>query len=228
MKTILITGANGNLGTAVVLNLHLKGHLICATVGPGPVDEAFNGMTVDTRQVNLTDEGEVRSYVDDITTKYPKVSAGVLLVGGFAMGDIKETDGAALDKQIALNFKTAYFVVRPLIEHFEKNGGGQIILVGARPALDANAGKGLVAYSVSKSMVFHLAELINASGKKKNIRATVLVPSTIDTETNRKSMPDADFSKWVKAEDIAETVSFILSDAGSTLRETVIKVYNEA
>jgi NAD(P)-dependent dehydrogenase (short-subunit alcohol dehydrogenase family) len=127
-----------------------------------------------------------------------------------------------------LNFKTAYFIARPLMQHFEKVGGGQFILIGARPALKAEAGKDYVAYALSKSLVFALSELINASGSGKKISSTVIVPSTIDTEANRKSMPDANFSKWVKAESIAETIEFVLSDAGQSMRDTVIKMYHEA
>lgn len=228
MQTILITGANGNLGTEVVKNLHGKGHGICATVGGGDLPAGFSEMTLDARSVNLTDEAASKQYIEEITQQHPDLSAAVLLVGSFAMGDIASTDGAAIDKQIALNFKTAYFIVRPMLAHFEKRGGGQFILVGARPALDANAGQGLVAYSLGKSLVFQLAEIINAAGKGKHITATVLVPSTIDTAQNRSAMPDADFSKWIKAGDIAESIAFLLTEAGSTLRETVLKVYNES
>lgn len=228
MRTILITGANGNLGNAVVENLHQKGYDICATVGSGSLPDSFNNMTKDIRQVNLTDEAAVDTYVKDITQQHPTLNAAVLLVGGFAMGDFKATDGAAIDKQIALNFKTAFFTVKPLMEHFLSKNGGQFILVGARPALTASAGKDMIAYALSKSLVFELANLINASGKGKGISATVLVPSVIDTDVNRKAMPNADVSKWVKAEDIAETIAFVLSDTGSILRETVLKVYHEA
>ncbi len=228
MRTILITGANGNLGTEVVKTLYEKGHDILATVGGGPLPDDFTKMTKDTRNVNLTDEAETQQYVQEITKQHPGLSAAVLLVGGFAMGSFKDTDAAAIDKQIALNFKTAYFVVRPLLEHFEKIGGGQFILVGARPGLDAAAGKNTVAYSIGKSLVFHLAELINAEGKGKHVTASVLVPSTIDTAPNRAAMPDANFSNWIKASDIAENIAFLLTDAGKTLRKTILKVYNEA
>ncbi len=228
MKTILITGASGNLGTAVVKTLYDRGYGICATVGSGEIPDGYDRMTKDVRQVNLTDETGVKQYVDEIAQRYQDLNAAVLLVGGFAKGGIKETDGMTIDKQIALNFKTSYFVARPLIDYFEQRGGGQFILIGARPALNPEAGKDLVAYALSKSLVLNLANLINAFGKGKNISATVLVPSTIDMDANRKAMPDADFSRWVKAEDIAETIAFVLSDAGTSLRESVLKVYNEA
>lgn len=228
MQTILITGANGNLGSEVVKKLYDKGYGVCAAVGPGPLPDNFDEMTKESRVVNLTDEAETQQYVQEIIGQYPSICAAVLLVGGYAAGSFKDTDDAAIDKQIALNFKTAYFVVRPLLEYFEKTGGGQFILVGARPAIDAHAGKNNVAYSIGKSLIFHLAELINAAGKGKHITATVIVPSTIDTPPNRSAMPDADFSKWIKASDIAENIAFVLTDAGKMLRETVLKIYNEA
>lgn len=228
MRTILITGANGNLGNAVVENLHQKGFDICVTVGPGNLEDSFKAKTKDFREINLTDEVAVDVYIKDLTQKHPTLNAAVLLVGGFAMGDFKMTDGAAIDQQIALNFKTAFFTVKPLMEHFQNKNGGQFILVGARPALNALAGKDMIAYALSKSLVFELANLINAEGKGKGITATVIVPSVIDTAANRKSMPNADVSKWVKVEDIAESIAFVLSDSGSILRETILKVYNEA
>jgi NAD(P)-dependent dehydrogenase (short-subunit alcohol dehydrogenase family) len=228
MKTILVTGANGNLGVSVVHHLHDLGCNVLATVGSGALPDDFQKMTTDLRNVNLTDEAASRLYVEEITHQHPDLAAAVLLVGGFAMGGILETTGETIDRQIALNFKTAYFIVRPLMEHFEKQGGGQFILVGARPAISPEAGKSMVAYALGKSLIFQLAEIVNAAGKGKGITATVLVPSTIDTPANRQAMPNADFSKWVKTEDISRTISFLLTPAGSTLREGVLKVYHES
>jgi NAD(P)-dependent dehydrogenase (short-subunit alcohol dehydrogenase family) len=109
----------------------------------------------------------------------------------------------------------------------EKNNG-KIVFVGARPALQASAGKSLIAYGLSKSLLFKLAEYLNAEAKGKNVTVTVVAPSTIDTEINRKSMPDADFDKWVKPEALAEVLEFLISEKGNVLRETVLKVYNNA
>ena len=89
-------------------------------------------------------------------------------------------------------------------------------------------GKGALAYSLTKSLLFRLAELLNATAKGKNVVASVVAPSTIDTAVNRKSMPDADFSAWVKPEDIATLLEFICSDEGNALREPVYKIYNNA
>ena len=78
---------------------------------------------------------------------------------------------------------------------------------------------------MSKTMVLRLAEFINAEGRDKNIRATVIVPGTIDTQANRRAMPDADFTRWVPPLRIAQAIAFCLSDAGRTLAENVMKIY---
>ena len=77
-------------------------------------------------------------------------------------------------------------------------------------------------------MIFKLADFINAEGKDKGVTATVIVPSTIDTEANRKAMPGADFSKWVPAKNIADAISFSLSETGRMLRENIVKIYNRS
>ena len=85
-----------------------------------------------------------------------------------------------------------------------------------------------MAYALSKRLVFALSDFINAYGKGKQIHSTVIVPSTIDTPANRKSMPDADFSKWVTADAISETIGFLFNESGSQVREGVIKMYHES
>ena len=86
----------------------------------------------------------------------------------------------------------------------------------------------MVAYGLAKSLIFRLAELMNDEAKGTDVVTSVVVPSTIDTPQNRKSMPDAKFDSWVKPEAIAEIIYFHCSSEGSALREPVIKIYNNA
>jgi NAD(P)-dependent dehydrogenase (short-subunit alcohol dehydrogenase family) len=86
----------------------------------------------------------------------------------------------------------------------------------------------MVAYSLGKSLIFRLAELMNAEAKGTDVVTSVIVPSTIDTPQNRKSMPDVDFNKWVKPEAIADVIHFYCSAGAAVLREPVIKIYNNA
>jgi NAD(P)-dependent dehydrogenase (short-subunit alcohol dehydrogenase family) len=109
-----------------------------------------------------------------------------------------------------------------------QHDGGRIVLVGSRPALVPKEGKNSFAYALSKSLIFKLADFLNAEGSSKNVTASVIVPSTIDTEANRSAMPDKDFTAWVKPEEIAASMAFICSGDGNPLRESVLKIYNRA
>jgi NAD(P)-dependent dehydrogenase (short-subunit alcohol dehydrogenase family) len=151
-----------------------------------------------------------------------------MLVGGFAIGNIKDTNADLIRKQFSLNFETAYFIARPVFQHMMENQNGRLVFIGSRPALEASAGKNVLAYALCKSMLFKLAEFLNAEGKGKNVTASVVAPSVIDTPVNRKDMPDADASKWVKPEALADVLEFIVSDKGEPLREMVYKVYGNA
>jgi len=109
-----------------------------------------------------------------------------------------------------------------------QNGYGRLVFMGARPALKPEQGKGSLGYALSKGLLFHLAELLNATAKGKNVVASVVAPSTIDTAINRQSMPDADPAAWVKPEQIAALLEFICSEKGDAIRDPVYKVYNNA
>lgn len=229
MKTVIITGANGNLGSAVTRLFLDRGYNIVATV---VAEEAKKELPAHKKLhvevVNLTDEGETTSFIQNVIAAHNTIDAALLLVGGFAMGNLKSTTGSDIKKQLTLNFDTAYHVVRPLYEHMLQHNNGRIVFIGARPALQAKDGKNLIAYGLSKSLLFKLAEYLNEEAKGKNVTATVVVPSTLDTALNRKSMPDADPDNWVKPEALAEVLEFIISEKGTPLRETVLKVYNNA
>jgi NAD(P)-dependent dehydrogenase (short-subunit alcohol dehydrogenase family) len=229
MKKIIITGANGNLGSAVTKFFLEKSYTLIATVENEEAKKQMpphNNLQVET--VNLENETEAALFVQNIINAHGNIDAALMLVGGFTAGNIENTKTGDIKKQIALNFETAYNIVHPLYKHMLQNGYGRLVFIGARPALQAVDGKNLVAYALSKSLLFKLAEFINKDAKGKNITATVVAPSTIDTPINRKNMPDADPNNWVKAEDLAEILEFVCSDKAGPLRETVLKVYNNA
>ncbi len=229
MKTVLITGANGNLGVAVTHEFLQKGHRVIATIRS---EEARKDLpehaNLEIAVIDLNDETATLHFINNAIAKYTIIDAALLLVGGFGMGDISDTNMADIKKMISLNFETAYHVAQPLFQHIMRNGNGRLVFVGGRPAIDPKAGKGLLAYGLSKSLLFKLAEYLNEEAKGKNITATVVVPSILDTTENRKSMPGADTNTWVKPAALAEILEFIVSDKSHPLRETVLKVYNNA
>jgi NAD(P)-dependent dehydrogenase (short-subunit alcohol dehydrogenase family) len=228
-RAVIITGANGNLGSAVTKTFLDKGYSVIATVAEESMKKDFSPHhNLEVMAVNLMEEDAAGSFVRSVTENYESLEGALLLVGGFTSGAIANTHGADVRKQIALNFETAFFVARPVFLHMLMKGKGRIVLIGARPALVAAAGKDLIAYGLSKSLLFKLAEYLNAEAKGKNVVVTVVAPSTLDTPLNRKSMPDADPENWVKPSALAEILEFIVSDRSGPLRETVLKVYNNS
>lgn len=229
MKTAIVTGASGNMGQAVVKKFLAEGYFVVGTVIPNdPVLINIKGNHFETAVVDLVNEDAVRQFVELVAIKHGRIDVAVLTVGGFAKGNIADTKTADISHQYKLNFETAYNVARPVFLQMMQQGSGRIFLIGSKPGSDMKNSSGMIAYSLAKSLVFRLAELLNEEAKGKNVVTSVIVPSTIDTETNRNSMPDSDFSKWVTPEDIAGVIWFYSSPGGATVREPVIKVYNNA
>ncbi len=227
-KNVFITGASGNLGKATTERFLKDGYNVIVTVTPGkPLKSKAEGLQL--YEADLTDEKSVDQIIKQVIADHSTLDAALLLVGGYAPGKIQNTDGAQIKKMFALNFETAYYAARPIFQHMlTQPKGGKIILVGSRPGIVANDGKNSLGYALSKSLIFKLADILNAEGSSKNVTTSVIVPSVIDTDENRKAMPNKDFTEWVKPEQIADAIAFLCSPEGEPLQETVLKVYNRS
>lgn len=229
MKSVIVTGASGNMGQAVIRKFLAEGfHVTGALIPNDPVKPDISHPAFEAAAVNLMDEEEAGKMVQAAADKHGSIDAAVLTVGGFAMGNIAATTSADILNQYRLNFETAYHVARPVFTQMMRQGSGRIFLVGSRPGQDMKNGKGMVAYGLAKSLIFRLAELLNEESKGTNVVSSVIVPSTIDTPQNRAAMPEADFTKWVTPEAIAEVIYFYCSGPGAVLREPVIKAYGNS
>jgi len=229
MKTAIVTGASGNLGQAVVKKFIEEGYKVTGTVVPGHTDELnFPADKFEAVAVDLGKEDAAQKFMDAVLEKNETIDAAILTVGGFATGKIADTKTADIAKQYSLNFETAYNIARPAFVQMMKQKSGRIFIIGSKPGLSAANSKGMVAYSLAKSLLFRLAELMNDEAKGTNVVTTVVVPSTIDTPQNRKAIPDANFDKWVKPEDIAAAIYYYTTGEAAILREPVLKVYNNA
>lgn len=229
-KTVIITGATGNLGGAVTEAFIAAGYKVIGTIEPGKRrDENRDTDHLKFMEVDLTDEAKVAAFVDKAHRAEGDITACVMLVGGFAMADIASTTGEDISKMTTLNFNTAYHTARPVLNIMKSQSSmGRLVFVGAKPALNPASAGGVTAYALSKSMVIQLANIINGGAKAHNATATVVVPSIIDTPPNREAMPAANFDDWVKPEKIASTILFACSEEGSELRGSVLKVYGNS
>lgn len=223
-KNVLITGAAGNLGSAVSKKLISEGYSVIGTIVPGH-RAPENG--VDFYECDLTDEKVTQAFFQTLMKKYQKLDAVIMLVGGFAMGNIREASSDDMMKMLTLNYFTAFHSAQNAIKWMNEATGGKLIFVGAKPAVEGG-GAAVLPYAISKSAVIKLAEIINEDKNNKNIQASVIIPSIIDTPPNQEGMPDANFDNWVKPEEIAENIAFLISDKANVLRDTVLKIYNNS
>lgn len=223
-RNIIITGAAGNLGQAVVEKFKREGYHIIALTQPGK-DEVVEEAD-DVYEVDVVDEQAVSEFIKEYHLQYGEVDALALIVGGFMSGDLEETLQKDLEKMFTLNFYSAFHLVKGFLPIMKKQQKGTFLFVGARPALQPADAQGVLAYAMSKKLVITLAEIIGEETKETSIRSHIFVPSTIDTPQNRESMPDADFTKWVNPNDIAEAMHYAVNTPA--LRNMTFKLYGES
>jgi NAD(P)-dependent dehydrogenase (short-subunit alcohol dehydrogenase family) len=219
-KIIAVTGASGALGKIVAATALAKGARVAA------IDHAASTVKATSERielggVDLTDAAEARKAIDAAASHFGKLDALVNIAGGFAFETTAEGDPKTWQRMYALNVLTALNASRSAIPHLSASGAGRIINVGAMGALQAGAGMG--PYAASKAGVHRLTEALAAEWKGK-ITVNAVLPSTIDTAANRASMPDADFAKWVRPEELAEVILFLASDAASAVTGALLPV----
>jgi NADP-dependent 3-hydroxy acid dehydrogenase YdfG len=227
-KIAIITGASGNLGQSVVKKFIDEGFNVVGTVHKYIPSEGLQAGNYHPIELDLMNEDDSQKLVSDAIVKYGSIDVAVLTAGGFAMGDIAATKTNDIYKQYQLNFETAYNIARPVFIQMMKQNNGRIFLIGSQAGLDVSKSKGVTAYALSKSLIFRLAELMNAESKDKNVVTSVVVPGTIDTPQNRESMPGADFSSWETPQQIADIIYQYSTREAAKLEEVVIKIYNKS
>ena len=218
-RVALITGGTGALGNAIVLDLLRSGALVTVTYSSGlewrklqtragDLEVSLDGVSVD-----LTRAGDVALVVRDLVNRCGHIDFLLCLAGGFAAGKVAETDEATWDRMLNLNLRTLTSVLRSVVPHMIAKNFGRIVTVSSGAILGGK-GAGTTAFAVSKGSVRHLSELLAEEVKGHDIRVFCLMPGTMDTEANRRSMPEADFSAWVKTETVAGVVHDLLKDRG--------------
>ncbi|MCZ2140713.1 MAG: SDR family NAD(P)-dependent oxidoreductase [Bacteroidia bacterium] len=206
MKTILISGASGNLGKALVQYFHNQNYNVVGLVRKQ--NDYFKSLQNYTEfEVDLTNEISVNDCIEKILKNVKTIDFALFTAGGFTMGNIENTSVENIEQQIQLNFFSAFTLSKPILNQMKKQGFGKIFFTGSMQGLYAHKGISTVAYTLSKSLLFQYAEIINTSVNNTSIKAHVIVPSTIDTPQNREAMPNADFSKWEKPEQIAMVIA---------------------
>lgn len=229
-KVVMVTGAAGNLGSAVSrAYLDAGATLVLVDHKAGQLRELFpeaasaEGHYL-ANSVDLTQPEDVEHLVQETMDRFGRIDAVVNTVGGFTMGQkVHEMDLETLSGMMELNARTFLLTSKFVVPHMLKAGKGKIVSVGARPSLEGRANMG--AYSVAKSAVLRLTEAMSSELKGEGINVNCVLPGTIDTPPNREAMPNADYAKWVKPESLAEVILFLTSDAARDIHGAAIPVY---
>jgi NAD(P)-dependent dehydrogenase (short-subunit alcohol dehydrogenase family) len=219
-KVLIVTGALGALGRVVTATALARGARV-AGLDHASSQAKPTPNRIELRGVDLTDPAQAQKAVDAVAAHFGSLDALVNIAGGFAFEPVAEGDGKTWQRMYAMNVLTALNASRAALGHISKSSTGHIVNVGALGALQAGAGMG--PYAASKSGVHRLTEALAAEWKGK-VTVNAVLPSIIDTKVNRASMPNADFSKWVKPEELAEVILFLASDAASAVTGALIAV----
>jgi NAD(P)-dependent dehydrogenase (short-subunit alcohol dehydrogenase family) len=226
-EVVIVTGAGGNLGAAVVRLLAERGWRIVAMERTEAalarvVDGLDPARVLAEPGVDLGDPDACAGLVRRAVERFGRVDGLVHTVGGFAMAEVAEGDLAHWERLLQANLFTALNVCRAVVPVMRTAGRGSIVTVGATAA--ARAGRGMAAYASAKSAVLRLTEALAAELKDAGVRANCVLPGTIDTPPNRAAMPKADTSRWVTPLQIAEVIAFLLAPASDAVTGAAIPV----
>ena len=222
-KNVVVTGGTGALGAAVVDGL-LKAGASCTVPYVHDAEMARFAQKDNNRVrlikvADLSDESDVAKLFQGITPW-----ASIHIAGGFAPGNVSDTDKAALTAQLDGNLVSCFLCCRAAVKAMQASGGGRIVNVAARPALEPRLGAGMAAYTIAKTGVAALTIALAEEVAKDGILVNAVAPSIMDTPANRAAMPKADFDKWPKVEEVAATILFLTSPDNTVTRGAIVPV----
>ena len=221
-KVVLITGANGRLGSAVT-NAFLQAGARVAGVSKKIQDSDFPNTNFAAFSAELGSADAARAVVAGVIAKWEKIDALVHLIGAFTGGkSVADTDDAAFEQMLDANLRAAFVIFRAVIPEMRKRNSGRILAIGSKTAVDPQPMVG--AYSASKAALVSLVRTIALENKDRGISANVILPGTMDTPANRAAMPGSDPAKWVEPAQVASLLVHLASDQASQISGAVIPI----
>src|SRR6266700_4577492 len=232
-QVVIITGAVGNLGAATARAFHMADdNTVLVDRSQDKLRDAFSSIASSPDHllaggVDLSEPASLGKLVADALARFGRIDALVHTVGAWRGGKpVHEDDLANWDFLFSVNLRTTLLCCRAVIPQMLKQGRGKIITVASRDGFKGSAG--YAAYSASKSAVLRLTESLAAELKVSDINVNCIMPGTIDTPQNRKAIPNADFTKWVEPDAIAEVILFLVSEASRAINGAAIPVFGKA
>jgi NAD(P)-dependent dehydrogenase (short-subunit alcohol dehydrogenase family) len=225
-KTIVVSGAFGNLGRVVAEEAARRGAAVVAldraATPPQGLAEQLGPHCLLLGGVDLTSAEDARKAMAEVKAKLGRIDALVNIAGGFRWETVEAGDLATWEFLFAINVKTAFNASKAALPYLLESGAGRIVNIGAGAAIKAAAGMG--AYAASKAGVLRLTESLAEELKNKGVTVNAIMPSIIDTPGNRADMPKANFAAWVAPLDLASVILFLVSDEAKAITGALIPV----
>lgn len=223
-KTVLVTGAEGALGRVVAGKFSAEGFSVFGTHLPSVAASALPAVSgIRWVPVDVTAAASVRAMFG---TGQGKVSEPldvlVHCVGGFRYAPLDETSDQDLEFLLNANLRSALLLLREILPGMKQRGFGRIVLISARSTLSPSAGMSV--YAATKAALNALTAALADELKAHDININAVLPSIIDTPANRKDMPKADFTKWVRPEALADIIFTLTHDLGRPIHGALIPV----
>ena len=227
-RTVLVTGATGAVGAAVVDVMLAAGwHVVATWLVPEERERMAEREGLELVQADLLNEKDVTDTVTRAAFGAGGLRAVVNLVGGYSAGALlHETSLEEFERLFRLNLRPTFLVTRAAVPFMLDKGGGSIVCVSARPAVQPFAGA--VGYVSSKAAVLAFAQAVAADYRDQGVRCNAVLPSVVDTAANRAAQPDADYSRWVPPAEMAGVIRFLCSDDSTPISGAAVPVYGRA
>jgi NAD(P)-dependent dehydrogenase (short-subunit alcohol dehydrogenase family) len=223
-RAVAVTGGFGTLGASVGRCLADAGAQVALLDRSAAVTPAASGITGAflLGAVDLGVPEACRGAVEQLVQRFGRVDALVNVAGGFRWEKVEGGSVDTWDLLYQMNLRTAVNMTQAALPHLLASAAGRVVNVGAGAAVKAGTGMG--AYAASKAGVARFTEALAEELKDRNVTVNAVLPSIIDTAPNRADMPTADFSRWVKPEEIAVVIAFLLSDHARAITGALIPV----
>ena len=225
-RHVVVTGGTGALGRAVVGALLAAGAHCHVPYRDAQDEDVFKGQPVSTiSAANLADEAAVRSLYAGL----PALWASIHIAGGFAFAPLTDTSGELLRRMIDDNLVSCFLCCREAVGAMRRGKtGGRIVNVAARQALEPRTGAKMSAYTAAKAGVAALSAALGEELAGEGILVNAVLPSIMDTPTNRRDMPKANFDAWPKVEEVAATILFLASPENKLTRSGLVPVFGKS
>lgn len=228
-RVVVVTGGSGALGQAVTRRFLGEGAIVCV---PWVVDrereQLEKSVTGEARsrlmleRCDVLDDAAVGKLVAALVERHRRLDVVVSAVGGFAMGELVQTDRALWDKMLALNLTSAYVIARAALPHMLTAGAGRVVAVASRAVVPPVGG--FIGYTVAKAGVIAFVQALAAETRERGVTVNAVLPSTMDTPANRAAMPDVDPKTWVPVDEVSAAIAFLAAESSGHVNGTLLAI----